>query len=195
MEEEKPILDAEEKKCNVEQDGSLSDSDASDKTIDDANENIYIGRDKTTVWRRVPYASKLACIGKGNNVKCRETNCHRYSDKKHKIADEVSTFFEIIDDGILEEIVACTNLLIEHKRQSRVYSRERDVKETTRAELLALIGLLYLIGVKRANHTNLLELWTDDGTGLEICRSTMSYRYSFIKIDPALSFLKARSKY
>lgn len=72
--------------------------------------------------------------------------------------------------------MACTNLLIEHKRLSRTYSRERDVKWTTKAELLALIGLLYLTGVKRANHTNLLELWTDDGTGLEICRSTMSYR-------------------
>lgn len=50
------------------------------------------------------------------------------------------------------------------------------MKETTRSEMLAVIGLLYLAGMKKASHASLLELWTDDGTGLEICRSAMSYK-------------------
>ncbi|XP_014467763.1 PREDICTED: uncharacterized protein LOC106740840 isoform X2 [Dinoponera quadriceps] len=172
------IVSDAKQKHDVEQDPSLSDN-SSDRAIDDANEDVYVGRDKITLWRKTPCASGTADTFKEAIKK----ESVRHEGKKCGIVDEASALFEIIDNGMLEEIVACTNLLIEHKRLSRTYSRERDVKWMTRAELLALIGLLYLTGVKRANHTNLLELWTDDGTGLEICRSTMSYRRFLFLLD------------
>lgn len=103
---------------------------------------------------------------------------HSVTNEEYEIADELSAFREIFDDGMLEEIVACTNFSIERKH--RACSSHRNMKETTRAEMLAVIGLLYLAGMKRASHASLLELWTDDGTGLEICRSAMSYRRELV---------------
>ncbi|XP_072400253.1 uncharacterized protein [Diabrotica undecimpunctata] len=36
---------------------------------------------------------------------------------------------------------------------------------------MALLGVLYPLGTKKANHTNALELWTSDGKGIEILRA------------------------
>ena len=64
-----------------------------------------------------------------------------------------------------------TNQEIQKKRSSHAYSRERDIKDTNKNEIQAVIGLLYLTGIKKSNHTNFHELYTDDGTGIEICRA------------------------
>nr|CAI5838280.1 unnamed protein product [Callosobruchus analis] len=54
-------------------------------------------------------------------------------------------------------------------------------KYTTKTEFLAFLGLLYLSGVKKQNHTNFLELWASDGAGNEIFRACMnSNRFLFL---------------
>ena len=61
------------------------------------------------------------------------------------------------------------------------YSRERDAKETSRCEIMAVLGLLYLLGTKNATHTNVKKLWTTDGTGIEVTRAVMTYeRFLFL---------------
>ncbi|CAH2006856.1 unnamed protein product, partial [Acanthoscelides obtectus] len=61
------------------------------------------------------------------------------------------------------------------------YDRERDAKDVTKTEMLAFIGLRFLSGSKKQNHTHFLELWTKDGTGSEIFRACMSYqRFLFL---------------
>lgn len=172
--EEEHTLDAEQRHSNVEEDAAiLSDSsDPNDKAaFNDSTETVYVGRNNITTWNKLP------CTNQSATFPSEEENITRPSlrhSERYEIADELSAFREIFDDGMLEEIVACTNFSIEHKH--RVCSSQKNIKETTRAEMLAVIGLLYLAGMKRARHASLLELWTDDGTGLEICRSAMSYK-------------------
>jgi hypothetical protein len=46
---------------------------------------------------------------------------------------------------------------------------------------MALLGLLYLIGTRKGQHTDVREVWTADGTGIQILRACMSYdRFPFL---------------
>ncbi|XP_066253023.1 piggyBac transposable element-derived protein 4-like [Euwallacea similis] len=47
------------------------------------------------------------------------------------------------------------------------------IRETNTIELKAALGLLYLAGVFRSSRQNLEDLWANDGTGVDIFRSTM----------------------
>lgn len=88
---------------------------------------------------------------------------------------------KIIDIDMVDEIVKCTNMHINDKKTTHNYSRNRDYKDISRSELMAYFGLLYLIGIKKEHHANVLELWANDGTGIEITRAVMSYkRFLFI---------------
>lgn len=85
------------------------------------------------------------------------------------LSDELSSFMKFYTDDMMEHIVHCTNLQIAKVRPS--YTRERNAKDTTKVELLAFIGLLFLSGCKYQNHASFLELWTNDGTGSHIHRA------------------------
>ncbi|KAF2889468.1 hypothetical protein ILUMI_16705, partial [Ignelater luminosus] len=87
---------------------------------------------------------------------------------------EIDAFLQIVDVPMIEEIVERTNMYINYKRLE--YERERDAKETSKTEVMALLGLLYLLGYKKHNHTNVLEIRTTDGSGMEIARTVMSYK-------------------
>lgn len=56
------------------------------------------------------------------------------------------------------------------------YTRSRDCPDTNFEEIRALIGLLYLAGVKKSHNVNIAEMWTDDGTAPDCFRATMSNR-------------------
>ncbi|XP_050307483.1 piggyBac transposable element-derived protein 4-like [Anthonomus grandis grandis] len=61
------------------------------------------------------------------------------------------------------------------------YQRERDAKDTDILEIQALIELLYLSGVLKSNRLNIEEIWTQNGTGVELFRLTMSQcRFRFL---------------
>ncbi|XP_024873440.1 uncharacterized protein LOC112455634 [Temnothorax curvispinosus] len=76
---------------------------------------------------------------------------------------------------MVDDIVKYTNMYIKSKR-SVSYKRERDCRDTTRCEILALIGTLFFIGTKKGSYTNVLELWTTNGTGIQILRAVMGYK-------------------
>lgn len=44
----------------------------------------------------------------------------------------------------------------------------------------ALLGLLYIAGIKKAQHIKTQELWLDDGTSPECFRATMSMRRFYL---------------
>jgi len=48
--------------------------------------------------------------------------------------------------------------------------------ETSRSEIMALLGLLYLIGTMNGHHANVRELWTADVTGVQILRASASMK-------------------
>ena len=80
---------------------------------------------------------------------------------------ELDAFFLFITEEMIDEIVTNTNRYIENKRNEVNYARIRDCRDTSRAEIKALLGALYLIGVKkRWTHKLLWALefrWHRDG--------------------------------
>lgn len=81
----------------------------------------------------------------------------------------VGNFFP---ETTIERIVEHTNRYLHKLRQN--YGRSRDVRSIDKVEMYALLGLLYMAGAKKAQHLNVNELWSTDGTGLECMRATMS---------------------
>ncbi|XP_043468005.1 uncharacterized protein LOC122502151 [Leptopilina heterotoma] len=117
---------------------------------------------------------------KNEEIKWRKFQ-YNNSDKMHtqelmssaiKVTSEIDAFLKLIDDKMLDNIVVSTNRKIERKKNQ--YKRDRDVQNLTKNELLALFGLLFLIGVNKGNHTSTEELWTTDGTGITMVRACMS---------------------
>ena len=53
---------------------------------------------------------------------------------------------------------------------------KRQLYLTNREELMAYLGILYLLGVKKMNKANLEEAWARNGTGIEILQGVMSLR-------------------
>lgn len=79
----------------------------------------------------------------------------------------------------LQKIVNYTNLKIQSQKQN--YQRDRDTAETNMIEIRALIGLLYLIGLYKSSHVHVDDIFSTDGTGLDICRAVMSVqRFKFL---------------
>lgn len=82
-------------------------------------------------------------------------------------------------DEILDNIVKFTNQRILKIRPN--YTRQRDAKDTSRIEIEAFIGVLYMAGVMRASHLNLYDLWLTDGTGVQFFHNCMSLtRFKFL---------------
>lgn len=152
-----------------ESEEELTDRETEEEQMDDENE-FYLGKDKKTKWYKTPCRSKYAKTKPENIVKIFP------SCRGQKYKNELESFFSLFDSDIVDEILQCTNNFIGHKKEEVNYSRDRDGNEMTKAELLAVFGLLFLVGIKKENHTNVLELWTNDGSGLSIVRACMSYK-------------------
>jgi hypothetical protein len=59
--------------------------------------------------------------------------------------------------------------------------RARDYRETTRGEILALFGALFLMAVKSGNRADLTEFFNKNGTGLTMIRPNFSEnRFRFL---------------
>lgn len=135
---------------------------------------FFLGKDKVTKWRKqVP----------PQNVRTRSKNIITHlpgvtsATKGLKSVVDIWNYF--FDDEIITIIVENTNKVIE--TISNNYDRSRNANSTNVLEIRALLGLLYLSGVRKCNHLNARDLWRTDGTSLEIFRLTMSnYRFQFL---------------
>jgi len=136
-------------------------------------QNYYLGRDKRTKWHRRP-------LGHTKTLKRNLINFTPGVQPDAKGAKSaVDAWMLFFTNNMMDEIVRCTNIYIEKVR--RKYSRERDAKDTDKAELKALFGLLYLAGTLRSSHTNVADLWANDGTGVEMFRLVMLLkRFQFL---------------
>lgn len=156
-----------------------SDSDTEQEFDDDTIQaNSYgpyfMGRDKRTKWsKHMP----------PKNVRTRKENLIvKFPASKPCIRAKksISEIWEcIFDSEMLEMIVSMTNKKIQSISEN--FSRDRDVRPTDITEIKALLGLLYLAGVRKANHLNTEDLWATDGTGIEAFRLTMNIkRFRFL---------------
>lgn len=159
-----------------EQEGSDADPQSTSSENDDtksrvrhgAGNSYYHAKDKTTLWHKHPLVSKFAKSSSRNIVKI----LPRALVSTDEVKGEETAFMQFFDNDMIEEIVRCTNIYISTIQDN--FSRDRDSRETSKQEILALIGLLYLAGLKKQSHTNYNELWATDGTGIEIVRTCMS---------------------
>lgn len=142
----------------------LADSNA------ESNSDVFIGKDNNTKWSKTSNICDFERTG-GDEFQPGPTTS--------SIKTELEAFQMIFTDEIINDIVRFTNKFILSIQAN--YERERDARFTTKSEIMAFIGLLILSGVKKVNHTNFLELWTADGTGMDIFRACMSYnRFLFL---------------
>lgn len=152
----------------------ISQEDTNDMEIDDTINDIffYIGKDNETIWCSKPLVQNKSRVSKKNIIKCTPGPTRICRDTQKPI----NAFLKFITQDLIDIIVNCTNTYIGTKRAVVKYSRDRNCKDTTREEILAVIGILFLVGVKHGNRANCRELWKDDGTGMIITRATFSYK-------------------
>jgi len=76
---------------------------------------------------------------------------------------------------MVDIIVRFTNLYIERNFGGSTDSKKdkRNVGNTNREEIMALICILFLLGVKKCSKLNLAGAWSEDGTGIEILQGVM----------------------
>jgi hypothetical protein len=157
--------EVEESDHNTESDQDFSDESGNEEVRDAI---FYVGKDKVSKWRKT---------SRHQNSKTKRKNIvkilPRPRNASRNAKTEIEAFANFLTVEMIDKIVFYMNSEIE--RQKEKFSRIRDCKESSRAELMALFGILYLIGTRKGHHTNVLELWAADGTGLPILRSAMSY--------------------
>ncbi|XP_066260986.1 piggyBac transposable element-derived protein 4-like [Euwallacea similis] len=151
-------------------DRSVDNSTSNDHPTSSSNirQRYMWGKDGKTKWAESP----------GNQaVRTRSVNIvtHLPGPKKTTIVTAVKTPLEcwslFVDNVMLDDTVKYTNEKINHKSQN--YSDKHMIRETNTIELKAALGLLYLAGLFRSSRQNLEDLWVNDGTGVDIFRSTM----------------------
>lgn len=160
-------------------DSEQSEDDDDGIEYDDP-ENIVLGKDNTTAWHKNPPQQNVR-MRKHNIVTHlpgvkRDTKCS---------TTPIACWSLFFPDSMISHIVQYTNLYLDKLRPN--YSRPRDVRETDVHELKALFGLLYMAGVKKAQHLNVKELWDTDGSAPECFRATMS-KERFLLLLRALRF-------
>ncbi|KRY61335.1 PiggyBac transposable element-derived protein 4 [Trichinella britovi] len=146
--------------------GTLSSHSETEEVIHERSDS-WIGRDRV-------------CSGNkqepSKNVRTRAHNIYPGRQGPRSAARHAKTPFEIwslfMTKDIIDVIVLNTNVYIGKIRAK--YVRERSAKDTDENEIKALLGLLLLAGVLQSNRLNLCDLYSTDGTGVEIFSSTMS---------------------
>lgn len=149
--------------------------------IQESDYHFYIAKDEENVWK-----STSAISGKKRAKNIIKVLPGSKGSAKN-ISTKLESFFTFITKDMLDHIVSCTNIYIENRKATIPHQRERDYKLTSRSEIQALFGALFLIAVKKGNHVNVLELWSRDGTGMIILRALFSYK-RFLFLLRALRF-------
>lgn len=144
--------------------------ESSEQTWEENNSNIFWGKDRTR-WNKMP---------KNKRVRTRADNiiihlpCVRASARDKNTPVDCWSLF--ITDNMVNDIAKYTNIKIATLAAKYNAEHQYLVNPTTAQEIKALIGLLYLSGLYKANRQNVKDLWATDGCGIDIFRRTMSYQ-------------------
>lgn len=142
----------------------------------------YFGKDGTA-WFRKPLRQ---------NVRTRAENIidqlPGVAPEAKAALSEFASWNLFFTDEMLQLILNYTNERIRPKiALCNNLSKYTHIKECSMAELKALFGLLYLAGLNRSGRQNLSDLWSTDGTGVEIYRLVMS-KQRFYFLQSCLTF-------
>lgn len=116
-----------------------------------------------------------------NQARARSRNIVRvrisYVDREAKECKSASEVWKLFFTN--EAIVTYTNIYIDKKKDN--YTLQRQCKPTNPDGIRAVIGLLYMLGVKKMTHLNLEDAWSRDGLGNEFFPLVMPvYRCKFL---------------
>ncbi|XP_066904243.1 piggyBac transposable element-derived protein 4-like [Halyomorpha halys] len=151
---------------------SETEGDGGDESDIDAFQVCFEGRDGKTIWTSTPTSpdsKRPANVPHQPHTKGKGKSCQTFLD----------SFSCIIDDNIIRLITNYTNLNIETVKSN--FTQQSDACATTEVEIAALLGLIYLIGLKSPGRGNIEDLWDQHGVGMEVFYLTMSCkRYRFL---------------
>lgn len=155
---------------------------AGEPSVNNPTQNYILGKDKKTKWNTHMTDTNLrGRIRRHNIIRAERSGvrlpCPRGEATNVKTPIDAWTLF--FPDNLIDKIVEYTNIWIDLNKAE--YVRERDAKPTDKIEIKALLGLLYLAGLLKSSHTNLEDLWSSDGFGIEYFRLVMSIkRFKFL---------------
>lgn len=159
----------------------ISDTEESEVSEDEGNADLnvegpfYVGKNGTTRWSYTPVKANTQT--RAHNIVTKLPGPVRAAKNAKSALECFSLFFP---DDFIEKIVTCTNSKIRSVQAE--YSRARDARETDFSEISAYIGILYLLGVCKSNKANTLDVWRNDGLGIEIFRLIMGVnRFKFLQ--------------
>lgn len=137
----------------------------------------YVGKDKVSKWKKHCHPSSLRSRTRAKNI---VTQLAGVKQPAKNLTCPVEIWRAFFDPSILEIIVQHTNAHIRDFAEGK-YSRDTYTKPTDAIEIEALIGLLYLCGVKKSNRLACEEIFATDGSSAELFRLTMSMqRFLFL---------------
>lgn len=163
---------------------SAHDTDSEQSASEDDEKShvsteLLLGKDGITKWVKNPLA-------KSSKTKAKNITRIQPGPKNNLTSEsELDSFLTQFSISMIDEIVYYTNISINRKQAN--FTRRRDCHETSREELMAVLGVLFLIGTKKGHHVNVRELWASDGSGMAILRAVMSYR-RFLFILSTMTF-------
>lgn len=134
-------------------------------------------------WKKGPIKSKFSRTPSKNIVKQVLPASKDCADVK----DEISAFLKIINLDMIDSLVKYTNMYIQRNRTMEDPKKisKNSAKDTSRSEIMAVIGILFLLGYKKMSKIHLDEAWARDGTGIEILQGVMGlkrFRYLLASI-------------
>lgn len=177
-------IDFEPEAVEEDDHNSESEEEMYDRMDDDIDEDIhdmeglsfYIGRNNDTIWAN-KQLSKTSKVRSKNIIK----TIPGPKAQARVCKTSLDCFLQIFSLEIIDDIVKFTNIFIAQKKYEKTESsdtpvRDRDYKPTSRSEIKAVFGALFLISVKRGNRADINEFFNKNGTGLTILRANFSER-------------------
>lgn len=159
----------------------ISDEEGLMVTESEKEDTTYTVKDATSIWQtnRIEDTKKPKEPVQSGAKPCAQ-----------KAKTELECWNLFFSNDMIENILHHTNVEIKSKtfhdssptsKPKNANMRTHIVKETTKEELMALFGLMYIAGINNPTGYNLTDLWRSDGTGVDIFRMTMSLqRFNFL---------------
>ena len=136
----------------------MNDNDVDQSSQLSMSTEFYVGRNKTFKWSfQAPSQSRTR---QHNIVTGKPGPLGKAWNKDMSIIESFQCMF---DESMFELIALHTNEYISYTREK--FARDRDARSTSVNEIEAYVGVLILIGIQKSNHTNVLDIWSDDGFG------------------------------
>nr|CAH7757430.1 unnamed protein product [Callosobruchus chinensis] len=144
-----------EDQCETDCESDHSDHNTDTEQSDDDEEEALssgetcLGRDNETVWRMHPLQKRKSLKRKRKNIVIHLPGPKGEAKNANTIEDSWKLFFP---DETIQYIVSCTNIYIDAMQPK--FERSRDCKKTDFEEISAVLGLLYMAGLKKANQSS-----------------------------------------